>query len=436
MRSAIIPLLLLLATSAFAADTASSQAAQAAARWVSSTAVTSSDGATWPADPNDPKSVNDTLYAGTPGPVLFLLEAYRYTGNREFLTKARTGADALAASLPKEEGTGLYEGIAGIGFTLGEAWLVTHDRKYRDAALTSVKLLEQRAHKAGNGVEWSDVTDIIGGSSGTGLFLLWAARELNAPGARDLAIADGKRLIELGQDQGNGKRKWMMDSKFPREMPNFSHGTAGVAYFLATLYQETHDKQFLDAALGGAYYLISIAEVDRDACIIYHDNQNKKLYYLSWCHGPAGLARLFYRLYQVTGDASWMDWTKKAARGVVASGAPERVVSPGEWNNISACCGTTGQAQFFLDMYQLTHEAQYKALAQKSTELLLKKMTSDDHGARWVQAETRVKPDELAAQTGLMQGAAGVGLWLLHYDAYMRGKRLGVITLPDNPFVY
>ena len=31
-----------------------------------------------------------------------------------------------------------------------------------------------------------------------------------------------------------------------RLMPNFSHGTAGIAYFLARLYEETHDKAFLD----------------------------------------------------------------------------------------------------------------------------------------------------------------------------------------------
>src|SRR5436190_61004 len=87
----------------------------------------------------------------------------------------------------------------------------------------------------------------IAGSSGIGLFLLWAARELDAPEGVALAVDAAKRLIERGHAQASGM-KWMTDLTFPNEMPNFSHGTAGVAYFLATVYQRTRDKQFLDAA--------------------------------------------------------------------------------------------------------------------------------------------------------------------------------------------
>ena len=52
---------------------------------------------------------------------------------------------------------------------------------------------------------------------------------------------------------------------------------------------------------------------------------------------------------------------------------------------------------------------------------------------RWVQAEHRVRPELLVAQTGYMQGAAGIGIWLLHLDAFDRGKK-SWIRLPDSPF--
>jgi hypothetical protein len=55
---------------------------------------------------------------------------------------------------------------------------------------------------------------------------------------------DGKRLIELGMIEGGGL-KWAMSPEFKALMPNFSHGTAGVCYFLATLYQETNLKSSL-----------------------------------------------------------------------------------------------------------------------------------------------------------------------------------------------
>jgi hypothetical protein len=45
----------------------------------------------------------------------------------------------------------------------------------------------------------------------------------------------------------------------------------------------------------------------------------------------------------------------------------------------------------------------------------------------------RVRPELLVAQTGFMQGAAGVGMWLLRFDAFERGKK-PLITFPDSPF--
>jgi hypothetical protein len=44
-----------------------------------------------------------------------------------------------------------------------------------------------------------------------------------------------------------------------------------------------------------------------------------------------------------------------------------------------------------------------------------------------------VQPENVVAQTGLMQGAAGVGLALLHLDNAVKG-RADRIVLPDNPW--
>ncbi len=411
------------------------ETAKQAAQWIESTAMPTDKGIVWASDPKDPKTVNTSLYAGTPGPILFLLESYRYTGDERALADAKKGADALLASIKKDDSTGLYEGLAGSGYTLGEVYLFTHDKKYLDGAIECIDWLKAKAKPAGDGIEWEDGTDIIGGAAGTGLFLLWADKELKAPGARDLAIAAGKRLVEIGESKGTGKTSWLMSTKYP-EMPNFAHGTAGVAYFLTTLYLETQQKEFLNAGLAGANYLISIADLQHGMCLIYHDDKRKNLYYLSWCHGPAGDARLFYQLYRATKDAKWIDWMKRSAQAMIANGAPNVVVTPGEWNNISACCGVTGQSEFFLDAYEVTHDRQYLDLARKGTARLLSAVTKDENGARWIQAETRVKPDLLLAQTGFMQGASGVGMWLLHMGEFSEGGKKPVLTFPDNPFPY
>ena len=434
MRSfkAILGLLILLGPTLFASEPSYRNAAVEAAKWIRASAVPTDQGTAWPADPRDAKSVNNTLYAGTSGVVLFFIEAFHSTGDQSFLKDARAGADHLLVALAAEKDLGLYTGAAGIGFALTEAFKTTGDVKYREGAVRCARLIEQRAQKAGKGIEWNETTDIISGGAGIGLFLLYAARELKQPNLRELAIQDGYRLVELGTPQSPGI-KWRMSPTFARLMPNFSHGTAGIAYFLATLFQETRNPEFFDAALAGAKYLTAVAKTDNDACLIFHNEPDgRELYYLGWCHGPVGTARLFYRLYQLTGSREWMDLVRKSARGIINSGIPERQ-TPGFWNNVSQCCGSAGVAEFFLGLHRVTRDRTYLDFSKRVAAQVLAKATQDRAGMRWVQAEHRVRPELLVAQTGYMQGAAGVGILLLHLDGFLRGKK-PTIVFPDSPF--
>ena len=407
-------------------------AAKDVARWIDASAIRTEHGVTWPADPGDPKSVGTSLYSHSPGVVLFLLEMHRATGEAAYLDRARLGADHLLATIDEEKDAGLYTGLAGIAYTLIETANLTRDAKYRAGAKRAADRIRTLAKTTDAGVEWNDTTDIIGGSAGIGLFLLYAAKELEEPAYRDLALKAGQRLIGLAQKDAGGE-KWAMSPKFPRLMPNFSHGTAGIAYFLATLSAETGDESLLAHAISGAKYLQSVAKTDGDMCLIFHNEPDgKDLYYLSWCHGPAGTARLFYRLYQITRDAQWLEWVNKSARGVMSTGIPEQR-TPGYWNNVSQCCGDAGVAMFFFEIARPTRKPEYTDFARRVTSYLLSKGTRDEKGLRWVQAENRTQPESLVAQTGYMQGASGMGMLLLRVDGMSRRRRLGTI-FPDNPF--
>ena len=408
------------------------EAARDAARWIEASAIKTPHGVTWPADPADPKSVSNTLYSGSPGVVLFLMEMHRATGDAAYLERARLGADHLMAAVETEKEAGLYTGLAGIGYTLIETANLTREAKYRDGAKRVAERIRAMAKPAGAGISWNDTTDIIGGSAGIGLFLLYASKELDEPAYRDLATKAGHRLVELARKDAGGE-KWAMTPTFKRLMPNFSHGTAGIAYFLATLSAEVGEQVFLDHAIAGAKYLQSVAKTEGNMCLIFHNEPDgKDLYYLSWCHGPPGTARLFYRLHQITKDPEWMEWVHKSARGVMSTGIPEHR-TPGFWNNVSQCCGDAGVAMFFFDIGRPTRTAAYTDFARKVTDHLLSKGTRDEKGLRWVQAENRTQPDKVIAQTGYMQGAAGMGMLLLRVDGMSRRRRLGTI-FPDNPF--
>jgi hypothetical protein len=115
----------------------------------------------------------------------------------------------------------------------------------------------------------------------------------------------------------------------------------------------------------------------------------------------------------------------------LAAGVPERRTD-GFWNNVSQCCGNVGLGEYFLALAR-TPRGPASGMVRRVIEDTLRRGTRDETGLRWDQAEHRVQPENLVAQTGYMQGAAGVGTFLLRLDAHERAVP-GPEQLPDSPF--
>lgn len=440
-------------------------------RWLEATAVKLEDGWAWPAVPDDwagravPKdSLDSSLYSGSAGIVLFGVELARATTSTAtdsppvhdspFLELPEQAAKHLLATLPKDkieddgEGCSLYTGIAGVGFALFQFGRATGEIEAHRGARRCVELLAASARVAGTGIDWGDCTDVMSGGAGIGLFLIHMAEQDHDPLARELAIRAGRRLLELGEREATG-RSWRMTPDFPRVMPNFSHGTAGVAFFLARLYELTGDDAFLDGALDGGRHVLSLADTSNDGCQVFHhsndadekdDAEGRALHYLGWCHGPVGTAQLFMKLAQVSGDPDWTDRVLQCANSVRDSGIPEQA-RLGFWNNIGVCCGSAGVASFFetlararttsIDLgSRVPVDDPDRDFARRCLDWTLAHETRDQHGLRFPQAEQRVKPELVQAQVGLMQGAAGVGLTLLRIAFPWHGV---ATVLPDDP---
>jgi lantibiotic modifying enzyme len=399
------------------------------ARWLRAQARPTAAGVAWPADPAQPERMDPRLYSGTAGVVLFLVELHQATGDAAALDLVRRGADDLATRVPDDPPPhlfGLYGGNEGIALALFAASRVSGDPRHRAAADRILRLVHQRG--ASDPVRWSSSHDVMAGTAGTGLFLLWARDQLASPDSLALAVRAGDALLGAGVADRGGL-KWSRFQNGESWMPNFSHGTAGVSYFLATLHLATKQPRFLDGALAGARYLGS---VERGGLVFHDEADAEDIYYLGWCHGPCGTGRLYHRLGQATGDARWRQALERGGRALLASGIPERQ-TPGFWNNISQCCGSAGIAEYALHLHHLTGDPSYRLLAENLTRDLLARGTRDAAGLRFVQAEHRIHPELLIAQTGWMQGAAGVGSWLLRLDAETTGRPVSV-ELPDCPF--
>jgi lantibiotic modifying enzyme len=385
----------------------------------------------WPSREGLPVEERCDLYYGNAGVLLFLHELYGVTGRKEYAEAMQRGIRFLDENLPKVKLYGLYEGVAGIAFSLAE--LSENPDASRICSKAIGALIEGAKKQANGGVRWNDYNDIIGGSAGIGLALLELGRQLHRPELINLAVQAGIDLLARSIPAAQG-RYWLHEIAAEKQYPNFSHGTAGVAYFLLKLYEQTGETRFLDAAIEGAKYLSSIASLNPPTrCLVPHElpDQND-LFYLGWCHGPAGTDRFFYELFAVTKDTQWKTFADGAAGSLLQSGIPEKQ-TPGYWNNISRCCGAVAVGEFFLARYRLTEATADRSFAIQIGEYLKRRAETDGAGLKWVQAENRTEPDKLQAQTGLMQGAAGIGLFFIHL-AESDGVAQTATPFPDSPW--
>jgi lantibiotic modifying enzyme len=412
--------------------------ARRCAQWIDRSAQPGEGGVAWPADPLKPASIGLDFYNGTPGVVYFVANLWHATGDPRWRDLAQRGGTYLVAASRRRGPTldaGLYTGLAGLAATYLALDALKVGPGWAEAARQAVGELVARAKPVGDGVEWSDANDIISGTAGTGLLLLDAAARLDDATARDMAVKAGRRLLRTAQP-AEGGLMWFPSASLQRNYPNFSHGTAGVAYFLATLRWQTGERAFLDPALAGARYLEAVATRRDGARAIFHQSGGgENRFYLSWCHGPVGSARLFQRLRQTTGDTQWDVWLAELTRWILQSGAPERR-SDGYWNNVSQCCGHAGIGQYWIDLARFPKTVgglDLAALSDRVVRDTRARATDDESGLRWVQAENRTQPENLMAQTGFMQGAAGVGTFFLQLDALSRGA-IWPTPWPDTPW--
>ncbi|MAG58829.1 MAG: hypothetical protein CMJ83_21275 [Planctomycetes bacterium] len=414
-------------------------AARQTGAWLSSVAVKTKSGVRWPPEPARVGSRSDHVYSGSAGVILFLLELHAATDDPRWLELACRGADDLLARMDTltKGPLGLYTGLAGIGFTFGEVAGAVKEAsseaskpsldaaKYRAASARCVHTLMGRIQSRPHGAEWNGVNDIISGAAGIGLWLL------QVPNRKSLAERAGTYLYHSRIDTTYGVA-WTMRFGDKRKMPNFSHGTAGVAYFMAELHAKTKRADFREAALAGATHLVGIANREGGGFRVHHHAPaGEELFYLGWCHGPPGTARLFRRLDQLGINGDWKKLQTACGEAILKSGIPAQR-TPGFWNNVGWCCGTAGVGDFLLAMHRWTGEDRWLIATDAFSKDLIARATRDAKGWRWNQAEHRVRPKLLQTQTGLMQGAAGVGMWFLRRHAQATGRSLRV-RLPDEP---
>ncbi|MFT7090644.1 MAG: hypothetical protein ACJAYW_000604 [Candidatus Azotimanducaceae bacterium] len=149
-----------------------------------------------------------------------------------------------------------------------------------------------------------------------------------------------------------------------------------------------------------------------------------------------------YLLAMLTEDRQYFAWLEENFLGMESTGAPE-TRSRGLWQNHSQCCGDAGIGDYALYLYQETGKQHYLDFAERIARHLVEHAhSSADNssdasaagGLSWDQAEHRGNPGFLERQTGYMQGAAGIGSFLIHLGTTLDKQPVKLI-MPDTPFL-
>ena len=403
--------------------------------------TTPADGS--PAEPPLPAE-RDCLYNGIGGVALALAEVRL---SRDWSDEERAVAEAvrrrLVARARDQVDPTLYFGLA------GDVTALRMLGGPEDVALPMGLLLE-RATPVGwpaplePGGEPVPLTDVVLGSAGITMAAAWAG------GVASSAVveAGGRAMVDTADERPTGL-DWPMQVGVPvserARMPNYSHGTAGVAAALAVAGEHLGRTDLVDVAVRGAEHLVAIADLADDGFLLPttdpHSDPDVEAVTFTWCHGPTGTSHLFTALGHAgvgrVRGVTVAEWRRRCLHSVMSSGIPQRL-RPGFWDNDGRCCGTAGVGDVMLDAAQDAEEtgeaARYLAFARHLGDALLERAVREDDGAAcWRFTEHRKDPSLLDPNVGWMQGAMGIGAFLLRLARVVEdGLEAPVADRPDS----
>ena len=391
------------------------------------------------------------MYSGAAGIVCYLLSLYQVTSDEAYLAEARQGGAYLMyrwyhqRELKKNFSKYAFStGYSGAAYALTALYKLTGDEEYKACVESIIDGMKADAQpgEGGQGYTWSTYPGIVG-NAGTVLFLLYAADVYDRPDWRSFAVEAGRIFLGKGRSMGDGKIVYSgVDPTYFHASPdyvdpNFPMGTGGIGFTLLRLYEASGDPVFRDAVNGVAEYMEDAATKTADAALLPHALPDRPdLYYLGYCHGPAGTTRFFYKMYTMTGDRAYLDWALRFANGTTKAGAPE-IHSPGYWNTYNICCGTAGIENMYLGLYAATGRDDLRKMALRCGRVLLGAADwteeADGTHACWNFALDRVAPKVITSPIGLFDGAAGIGLMLLELYQCETGT-FQVSRAIDDPF--
>ncbi len=423
------------------------QLAEDAGRWIAMQSIEQESGVAWSSNALSPETVTFDLASGVSGDVVFFVALYRATGKPEYLAYAERGADYLVSVLQQpdkfdgnERRASLYSGVSGIGVALMHVRAVSDKQKYATAIGSLVALLQKWGIRNNDSLHWSGkFNDLVYGDAGTVLFLASLAATGENEQAGVMARQGARFLLSLAKTEGTGSY-WLFRRDKEFNLPNFSHGTAGVIYVLATVAKLTGDEDLKLGALAGFEYLASIVEIESDQIRFpygWGSDSWDGLYEFGWAHGLAGVALTLQRLQQsdIASDRAslYMEKTLTTLSNINLPNTPSSPFAEPS-TPLDFRFGRAGVLSLASHWaVQNPNDSAIVSLRDSIWMQIEKEAIREGDTAHWQVDAPEFMGGGRAAYTGLFHGASGIGLALLQMHAGLVGHP-PYSYLPDDPF--
>jgi hypothetical protein len=394
----------------------------------------------------DPPMDRDGLHSGVGGLAQVLAEIRRgrpWTREEQHLADAI--ADRVRGAVPAQTDCSYFDGlVSSVGVLIALEAAGTETAVARLAALAEPdgwpqSILQEPSYAAG-----AHINDLTLGTAGVLLGALWARRH-EVPGASDVAGHAADVLMAEAEHEPTGTNWHMVPARFAgdrrnAQMPNLSHGLAGVATALALAGVELARPDLTAAARSGAEHLVSLGDASGQGFVVPRylprdfNDQDEVTY--TWCHGPTGTSLLFLALDragvpEVAGRPP-LTWHRRCLHSVRTSGLPARL-HPGFWDNDGRCCGTAGVGEVFLDSWQRAGDDEDLEFALQLADTLVERAVREGPHAYWRFIEHRAPEPLLPPGVGWMQGTAGIAAFLFRVGHVQEhGPEAGAVARMDT----
>ncbi|HKZ40907.1 MAG TPA: lanthionine synthetase LanC family protein, partial [Candidatus Hodarchaeales archaeon] len=203
------------------------------------------------------------------------------------------------------------------------------------------------------------------------------------------------------------------------------YGYAGIATFLANLYNASGNETYLDLLELSLNELLSFAMRDNKTGGLHWGYNIWTLdSYTDFTYGSAGIAAAFLRAYEITGNTSYLRTIEEAVSWILGQGTKagsgdteelQIYASPSpsyRYGFAGYSNGGAGIGSFFLQLYNTTKNQTYLATAKALGRGLITSMKEGDWTYGGVDYVTDLR-NELGGYYGYAAGSSGIGIFFL-----------------------